>query len=198
VNFLTKIFDRQTANLVRIAAGLLLLCFFSGSFQAFSRKIDKPSNLVYCPLMRDWVKKSLHAAEVKEPLDKICASEKRKLSFFAEAGRKYPLIARFAGDEEALEKLFFRFVGKSNGAFTEISPPGNAPSPQSAISSASEKSTGSYQAPFAGKQTESFTVARKARPPTASPTRRFFTAKTVRALENISRRIKPRAPPLFA
>jgi hypothetical protein len=194
--FMAKIFDRQIISLMRVIAGFLVACLLSVSLQAFSRQpAAHPAKEVFCPLTRTWVKRNLPAFKIESPLDKICASEKRKFAFLVEAAEMHPLIIRFAGNGDAAEKLFFSYVRKGDRALAEISSPHDAPAPQSSVSAKSENSIGVYQIDFAKKQTESLISASRPRPPNAALNDSYFETRPFYVLENISRRICPRAPP---
>lgn len=106
-----------------------------------------------------------------------------------------PLL-RLVRDSEQTEKIFFSYLEKGKQAFAELSSSPNLPEPRLARLAATQKSTGgSYKTDFDTIQTEVFTLAQAARPPTVQKSAAFETT-AFRRLETISRRIRPRAPPV--
>lgn len=179
----------------RVFAWLILLSVSFASLPTFAQKSAKSSDLVFCPIQKLWVQKYVAPAEVKQPLDEICASDSQKGQFFFEMSKKMPLL-RFVHDSDRTEKLFFNYLEKGKRAFAEFAPTQNFPEQQLAKLSAAQKSTGgSYKTNLDKIQTEVFVLAQRPRPPTVQNIASFKTT-AFRSLETISRRIQPRAPPV--
>jgi hypothetical protein len=181
-------------RLAKKFAWLILFCLCFSVYSVSGSQNVKSSNLVFCPLQRDWVKKYIPQVKTKEPLENICASGKVKSQFFFEAAKSYPLF-RFVSNSDSIEKFFFNYLQKGKHALAEIQPIQNLPSPQSFIIAKSEKSAANFKTNFVHNSTECVVLTQKARPPGrlasfAGNTKPFYK------LTAISRRIKPRAPPV--
>lgn len=178
---------------VRYFAWLILLSFSFSLTPVRAFQTSKSADAVYCPLQKIWVERYVPTAKVENPLKNICAADDGKKTFLFELSKKY--AARQVGDSAEVEHSFFNYVDNGKRASAVILPSQSAPEPQLDKSAATEKITGGYQNFFIKKSAADFVLPRKARPPTVVA-ETIYNSKTFQELTSISRRIKPRAPPV--
>lgn len=186
-----------TAMLHSAVFWMTFICLISGSIPVSARQISEPSDSVYCPLQKTWVKKNNSASEalrLTKTLDYICSSSGHKESFIYELSTGI-FDRQISLTGEKLEKLFFKYIEQGKQAFVEIAPSGNLPGPQMAKNSAKEKSgSTNFKVDFARYSRETFGFEQLARPPTAPRTVKF-DFQFLSELDKISRSINPRSPP---
>jgi hypothetical protein len=181
--------------LARYLAAVLLLCVYSAALP-LSRIALAKGDEVYCPLQRVWVKKDPAAQPTKQQkglLDELCASRNEKDDFLARLSVSLRVTrARPTAGES--EKLFFAYfaAGKSQAGFRTLLP--NMPAPEAISSGSSAKGVNNSQFEFAVK------AAQEPRPENVSAfsvlNESGFTSRSLFAFDQISQKIKPRAPPV--
>lgn len=182
----------------RLSAWLIFLSMLCAAFpSALSARENRQSDdSVFCPLQKIWVQKYAAPVREKDSLGEICASGGRKNRFYFEVSKKIPFVGLIRDGAQA-EKLFFNYLEKGRRALAEIAPASqNLPSSQIGRLASGERSGASrHKTDFCKTESETFVFAQKPRPPTA---RKFVLFSTVpfRKLDDISRSIKPRAPPV--
>lgn len=154
-------------------------------------------DLVFCPLQKTWVKRNPapEKAFKFEPLEEICAANEQKESFIFESFQKLAL-AKISLDIKKTENLFFDYAEKGKEVFTMLSNSHSLPETQLSKADNPKKAIFNLQKDFIKKETGIFLLPAQPRPPTFQITANFISQKFVE-LKNISRKISPRAPPVF-
>lgn len=169
---------------------LILFCFCVNFFEFHGIQISASSNLVYCPLQKNWVARNVSKPEKKyQPFGEICAADKRKFVLQTEFALK---ISR-----PLTEKIVFDYLAKGDIFFAEFNKLPDAPRnefiTQTELKTAIK--SGSYE--FIKPETANLTLPQTPRPPTFR-TKSSFEIEVHRTLEQISRNINPRSPPIFS
>lgn len=149
------------------------------------------SDLVFCPLQKQWVKRSA-PAKPKISLADICSSDKEKTHFF----NRLILNSGIAyADKSSPEDLFFAFQAKGDQALKEI--PSSPDFPERKLTSLIKVQTGSRisQTVLVAVVTQVLSFEQFSRPPTENLSANF-TSRRVSDIDNISPSIAPRAPPV--
>ena len=183
-------------RLTHCLTALVLLCVYSGSLHLSGAGISAASNEVFCPLQKTWVKKYPEAAPTekqKEPLKDLCARDERKTDFLWEFNESLRLTRATQNGAET-EKLFFAYFAEGKPALAHYISSQNIPEPQFISSVRTEQSANNSRIVFAENAVE---INRPALSPPAAASAGNFVSQTFTELKNISRHIKPRAPPVF-
>jgi hypothetical protein len=182
-------------SLARCLAAVLLLCIYSGALP-LSRIALAKGDEVYCPLQRAWVKKDPTAQPTKQQkglLDELCASRNEKGDFLSRLSVSLR-VTRARPTAGETEKLFFAYfaAGKSPAAFRTLSP--NMPAPEAVSLGGAAKGVNNAQFEFAAGSAQE--PGPEDVPAFFASDRASFTSLSFFALDQISRQIKPRAPPV--
>lgn len=193
---LFKQFDLCTGSVMRCLTWFVISGLYLGSLHLPAAASVRPSALVFCPLQKTWVEKNAAPRVERESfLRNICAVGKRKKDFLAEISQNLRLLSSIA-DREQSESLFFRYAEGGRQALASASSAPNAPDPTFIHSPKSEKSVGGERINLAERKLEAFSLPQLPRPPTFQSVVNFPAPRSVK-LTSVSRRIKPRAPPVF-
>lgn len=187
---------RAAKNLTAVWLFALFLNAFSTALFADSSR--RSAETVYCPLTKKLQLVKARKKELrKNPLEEVCADEKDKNSFANELFGKNLLRANLL-DAKQFENLVFDFFQKGNFAFANLPRFPNAPRKNSVKTFSAVIGFGKTDdTRFVWKsQPENFNFAANPRPPTFVPAN-LFESRNFHALEIISRKISPRAPPFL-
>jgi hypothetical protein len=189
--------DLFLRGLTQCLTAVVLLCVYSGTLHLPGGNSGSFSDEVFCPLQKTWVKKNSAVtltAKQREPLKDICARDERKSDFLSEFIESLRFTRlRPTGEETA--KLFFAYFTDGRPALTGFVSSRNIPGPQFISSVRIEKSAKNAEFDLA-KRTAEFLVPAPSPRPATVVSEDDLTSQTVTELKNISRRIKPRAPPV--
>lgn len=185
-----------TRVLTQCLTATVLLCVYLATLHLPGGTSGSFSDEVFCPLQKTWVKKNptvILTAKQREPLKDICARDERKSDFLSEFIESLRFIKlKPTGEETA--KLFFAYFTEGKPALTGFASSRKIPEPQFISSVRIEKSAKNSGFDFA-KIAADFLIPARPRPPTVSA-KGDFVSRTAAELKNISRSIKPRAPPV--
>lgn len=186
--------NRGTAQCLSL---FVLLGIFLGSVPLAFYTQARQANLVYCPLQKKWVASNKPAALArKELLAELCAPQSSKSSFLLASARKLQL-SKISLNERQNEELFFSYAQKGDAAFAALTSPGNLPESLFTKLSKVEKTTASYQSDFSKRAVAATTIGQLPRPPPlAEVSVEIYHSQNAAELSSVSRRIKPRAPPV--
>ncbi|HEY8559688.1 MAG TPA: hypothetical protein VIL74_04735 [Pyrinomonadaceae bacterium] len=194
--------NRRFSIRKRSVAVLLLWALLSAVFPVsiFSASQERsPDGAVYCPLAKKLQPRE--AAEKKkatEPFDALCASPKTKDRLFQELVLKNPWRI-FTLDAKGFDNLVFDYLAGGKAALEKLPAAPGAPLERSVKQAASTVAVGSRgeQKLVWKRFAACFLPTLAARPPTASES--FFPPPhSIYRSAALSRRIAPRAPPLFS
>jgi hypothetical protein len=185
----------QKSGVKRAFGYVLFLCFaFSSLTTPASFDFPRSPDLVFCPLQKEWVKRSLGPIRTEPVLADICAGNQEKESFanrlILAAGASLKIQS-----PEAVESLFFSYPTKGDRAFTELPPRPNNPDQQLISVKRVQNAGSTNRLVFAAGIIQIFSINRLSRPPTQNAASNFISQK-YRDLETISHAIAPRAPPV--
>jgi hypothetical protein len=184
-------------GLSQLLTAALLLCVYLGTLN-LSFSISNVSGEVFCPLQKTWVKKnpaSILTEKQREPLKDICASDSRKSSFLSEFIESLRFTQLRPTNDETV-KVFFAYFTGGKAVFKSFITSHNSPEPQFISSIKTEKSAKNSGFEFVKRTVEVLALSSQPRPPTVIGADNFVSP-TVTELKNISRHIKPRAPPIY-
>lgn len=158
-----------------------------------------PEGMVYCPLTHTF--QPVNPTEEKKkfkPFNEICASIQTKSSLFQEFFIKNP-FKQILRDDNKLEALAFDFLKYGKSIFEELPNLPNLPS-----NNYIKKNgliivvSNTYKQQLSREQSFRYHSPKLlARPPTALITH-FYTNNSIYQSDELSRRLAPRAPPLFS
>lgn len=154
--------------------------------------------MVYCPLTKKL--QPVHAEQIiqpENPLDEYCFSDKQKNDFSAAVLEKISFGFSIAKEKSFEDLVFGYFRDGKSGIDTRSNLP-NLPEKTFAKNSFSSVGFGNnFSVQIVWKSEEKFSFQIKARPPTRSGSTRFAPGLT-KDLEEISRNINPRSPPVIS
>jgi hypothetical protein len=194
--------SRKISTGKRLIAGLvfwaLLLTVFPVSFFPAER-LELPDGMVYCSLSKKLQPtKPPETGKKQKPFDDLCASGKTKEYLFREIVLRTPWRV-FTLDAGGMENLIFDYLAHGKSALEKLPTAPHAPSENLTKQLASSVAAGSrVEHKFVWKVSSIiFLPALAARPPTNQENLFSPASLTCRSAE-LSRRIAPRAPPLFS
>ncbi|MBK7392285.1 MAG: hypothetical protein IPI64_03160 [Chloracidobacterium sp.] len=187
----SRILRRLVARSI-LVLGLLsiILC----SLSAFHIGQVKASGLVFCPLQKQWVKKSEpKKAESTPPLPDICAAVKGKTAFVEKLVAGVGSRIATAGKVDVSE-LFFSFVAKGDKAFSEIPSSPDLPKMPLTVVEKAQGGTNVVRSGFLAVNTRTFSFEQVSRPPTPKSVS-DFNSPQITGLQSVAYAINTRGPP---
>lgn len=177
---------------------ILLSAIFSGAFSLAFYSPNRAKNLemVYCPLTKQL--QPVHAAQIiqtENKLDEICLTDRQKNEFSSAILEKVSFGLSLS-KEKSVEDLVFNYFRDGKSALDANPNLPNQPEKTFAKNSFSLIGFGNnFDTQAVWKTEEKFSFQLKPRPPTSAVSIRFeFNPSN--DLENISRNINPRSPPV--
>ena len=181
--------------LTRCLTVSVLLSVYLGSLNLTTAEAAGTGNKVFCPLQKTWVRKSPATAlsqKQRDPLKDICGPDERKTEFLLQLSESLRLTRARPTSQEII-KLFFAYFAEGKPALTRFVSSQNVPGPQFFSGSRQEKGVNNTRSDLAQNTDKVFALARVRSVIALSETN--FVSHYPPTLKNISRRIKPRAPP---
>ena len=173
-------------------AAMWLVCVSLTAVSVVAFEGERSSDLVFCPLQNQWVKRS-DPPKPKFSLAAICAGSKTKDRFLEKLTERSDVAV---SDADSLENLFFGFQAKGEQAFAEM--PSSPYSPEKQIAAIETIQTGtstSRATVTAAAFTKNFTLAQFSRPPTREVRSNFASLHSCE-LNAFSVSVAPRGPPV--
>ena len=156
---------------------------------------DRSSDLVFCPLQKQWVKRLEPERIVRrEPLTDICAPKKDKTVFLEKLlGSFRSKIGIYKAAN--IGELFLNYKAKGNGAFSEL--PSSPPERKTPLFVVDKVLSGSVANRFGNIATivQIFSLEHLSRPPTQTA-KSHFSPALFSDLESVSTSTSPRGPPM--
>ncbi|HEV7646424.1 MAG TPA: hypothetical protein VGO50_20995 [Pyrinomonadaceae bacterium] len=185
-------------SVARVLTLLVLLCVYLSSLPLSQAAARRSSDEVFCPLQKMWVKKNSAApwqGDQKQPLKNICARVERKDIFLSELTESLR-FTRATPSYRETEKLFFTYLAKGKPSLTQYFYSQNAPEPQYISSARIEKNANNTRFEFAAHAAQAYTS--RSQPHVFRVLVNNLSSRAFTELKNISRDLKPRAPPFSA
>jgi hypothetical protein len=187
--------SKQTNKLFLILSKVFCLCFLFALISAnvaFSHKSNEANNLVYCPLQKTWVKKTIEILPIrKTSLEQLCMSDAEKQNLAIQLSLKNALAIDEKGIFETL-----KFGVKVLGNYRKFPNLPNQNSAELQQSFAVINGKNDLQTDFQ-INSQAFSFQQLSRPPTITETTKFDFS-IAQSLDKISRNINPRSPPMFS
>jgi hypothetical protein len=181
--------------LTRCLTVSVLLSVYLGSLNLATAEAARTSDEVFCPLQKTWVRKSpatVLSQKQRDPLKDICGRDERKTEFLLQLSESLRLTRARPTSQEII-KLFFAYFTDGKPALTRFISSQNVPEPQYFSGSIQEKGVNNTRSDLAQNTDKVFALARVRSVIALSETN--FVSQYPPKLKNISRCIKPRAPP---
>jgi len=172
-------------------AAMWLICVSLTALSVVAFEGERSSDLVFCPLQNQWVKRS-DPPKPKFSLAAICAGSKTKDRFLEKLAERSDVAV---SDADSLENLFFGFQSKGEQAFAEMPSSPNSPERQIAAIETFQTGTATNRTIVAAAVANKFTLAQFSRPPTRE-VRSNFASLHSRELNAFSVSVAPRGPPV--
>ncbi len=186
---ITKVYFFALVALIAILSGAF-------SFAVFNSNLLSPAEMVYCPLTKKLQPINPPSVSNAFSLNEICATDAEKIRLTSAIVKNLKLqFTNFTANN--FEDLAFDFWQKGKTAFDSLPNAPNLPEKLTVKNFFSPTNSGdNFSFKIVWKTTEKFAFQAQPRPPTAIDFPEF-NFEIVPKLKRISRRIAPRAPPVF-
>ncbi len=172
-----------------------MICSVFNTLVVFAVETPNNGDLVFCPLQRQWVKKSEPKRVVaKAPLSDICGSKKTKAVFLLEMILAANVKVK-AEHNVNIGELFVSFSAKGGKAFSEL--PSAPDSPKRPLTVVDKVQAGSISSrgDFLAITTQIFSLQQLSRPPTELAVSNFYSPQ-ITDLQSAAYAINTRGPPV--
>lgn len=181
-------------------AFFLLIAIFSGAVSlAFTiSESENSAEMVYCPLTKKFQPVNPPKENSNKTLDAFCASNSQKDRFSLEISKQIHSDLSSLSEKQ-FEKIVFDYFQNGKSAFGNLPKLPEFPHENLAKNSNFAVNAGkNKENQFVWKlQNENFSFAQNPRPPDLAP-KGVFAVQIIRNLDEISRNINPRSPPVLS
>lgn len=169
----------------------------ASSISVFAVDASNNGDLVFCPLQRQWVKKSEpKKVKSKEPLSDICGSKKTKTVFLHELILAANTEVK-AGHNVNIGELFVSFSAKGGKAFSELPSAPDSPKMPLTVIEKVQGGANIGRGGFVAITTQIFSLEQLSRPPTRNTASNFCSPQMTDLL-SVAYAIHTRGPPSLA